>query len=242
MTTGGAPAARETDDAELPSGLAYPRWARAPAPWWRISEPVTAVTDLALSAFALALAWRLVALHSDAPSVTVSLIAATEAGIGIAALLGAAVHGLTRQLGERWWRRCWLATLGIAILTNFALAAGASIALVAGAGLLMLLAVAVLKGIRTARAVHHRPEFRFVVVDSVQTLLIVAVVAGPALVRGGAGAGAAPWWLGVVAVSVAAGLVQRAGLGRGRAFNHNDWYHVGQAVAAWLLYRGTTSL
>ena len=241
MTPAGARGAKSADDEAAP-GVAYPRWAHEPAPWWRISEPVTALTDLALGIFALVLAWRLVALRGGAPNVTVSLLSATEAGIGVAALLGAAVHGLTRQLGERWWRRCWLATLGVAILTNLALAAGASIALTSDAVPVVLLAVAVIKAIRTARSVHRRPEFRFVVTDSVQTLLILAGVSVLAFARGGVGAAAAPWWLGVVAVSVAAGLVQRAGLGRGRAFNHNDWYHVGQAVAAWLLYRGTTAL
>jgi hypothetical protein len=45
-----------------------------------------------------------------------------------------------------------------------------------------------------------------------------------------------------VAVSVAAALVQAAGLAPHRHFNHNDLYHVIQVAAMCLLYRGALRL
>ena len=41
-----------------------------------------------------------------------------------------------------------------------------------------------------------------------------------------------------VAVSVAAAAIQQSGWALHRYFNHNDLYHVVQAVGVWLLYRG----
>jgi hypothetical protein len=46
------------------------------------------------------------------------------------------------------------------------------------------------------------------------------------------------WMLAGVAVSVAAALVQASGFALHRHFNHNDLYHVIQAGAMLLFYRG----
>ena len=49
---------------------------------------------------------------------------------------------------------------------------------------------------------------------------------------------AARWMLAGVAVSVIAAVVQQSRWSLHRHFNHNDLYHVIQAVGVWLLYRG----
>jgi hypothetical protein len=41
-----------------------------------------------------------------------------------------------------------------------------------------------------------------------------------------------------VSVSVLAAVVQQSGWSLHQHFNHNDLYHVIQAVGVWLLYRG----
>jgi len=82
-------------------------------------------------------------------------------------------------------------------------------------------------------------DFRWIVLDSAVTLLVIAAIEGAAwIARGAAGAPDAPWILGGVALSVLGGLVQQARVAPHRHLNHNDLYHAAQAAAIYLFYRG----
>ena len=81
-----------------------------------------------------------------------------------------------------------------------------------------------------------RPEFRIVIADYGLTLLAWAAAA--VLVR-------RPWRYAVlsgIGLSAAAALVQQLHLSPGPRFNHNDLYHVIQAMALVVFYRGAMRL
>jgi hypothetical protein len=75
-------------------------------------------------------------------------------------------------------------------------------------------------------------NFLFVIADYGATLLLIGIA--QLVYR----APSTKWVLGGIAVSVIAALVQQSGFDLHRHFNHNDFYHVIQLVALWLLYRG----
>ena len=213
----------------------YPAWAREPAAWWRPSEPSNVVSNLVLAAGAVVLAVR---LGDAGGGAGVALVACALALIGVAAVLGAMVHGLTRQLGERRWRALWRLTLWVAALVNATLLAGIVIAELRGPAMTALVAVALVKLVVAARHAARDGDFRWVVLDSGLSLAVVAALAAVAWLERSATAPAAPWLLGAVVVSVAAGLVQRGARAPHRHLTCNDLYHLGQLVAVYLLYRG----
>lgn len=230
---GGAPGAH-------PAAAALPAYPvrDEPWPWWRVSEPVTTLTDVLLAALALALgAWLLAAAGSHAAAgLAVALAGAALVAVGLGAAAGGAVHGLVHQLGERGWRLLWRLTLLAAGLANSLLVAAVLVALLPAAWRPPLLALAALRFARFAVGAWRDYRFRRVVLDSAVALLVVAAAQLWAWIA--LHAPAAPWILGAVGLSVAGGALQQRGVGLHRHFNHNDLYHVVQGVALWLFYRG----
>lgn len=208
---------------------------------WAVSEPSTTLTDYLLAVVAAVLAARLLAAAGDAPAAV--LIALAFAAVGASALAGGTAHGFTRQLGERRWRALWRTMLACAAITSALLLAGIAVAMLDGAARIALLALAAAKAPLVLARSWRDGDFRWIVVDSSLTLLLIAIVAAVAWTsRGTAGAMAAPWLLAAVATSLAAGAVQRAALGVHRHLNHNDLYHLGQCAALFLFYRAVLVL
>lgn len=227
----------------MPAGLGpeFPAWARTPARWWEVSEPSTTVTDYLLAAVAATLAARLLAAAGPRPAAL--LLALAFAAVGASALAGGTAHGFTRQLGERRWRALWRAMLAGAALTSALLLAGVAVAMLDGALRLALLALAAAKVPLVLARSWRDGDFRWIVRDSGATLFAIGLLAAVAWTsRGTAGSPAAPWLLGSTVTSVAAGAVQRAGVGLHRHLNHNDLYHLGQCVALYLFYRAALVL
>ena len=205
------------------------------ARWWALSEPSTTLTDYLLAGVAAVLAARLLAAAGDVPAA--ALLALAFAAVGASALAGGTAHGFTRQLGERRWRLLWRAMLACATLTSALLLAGVAVALLDGAPRAALLALAAAKAPLVLARSWRDGDFRWIVLDSTATLGAIALVAAAAWTSP-----AAPWLLGSIAVSLAAGAVQRVGLGVHRHLNHNDLYHLGQGVALYLFYRAALRL
>ena len=80
-----------------------------------------------------------------------------------------------------------------------------------------------------------RPDFRYVVYDYAGTLLGLLVFAAWLARHRRPGAA---WIAAGVLVSLGGALVQRSGLGPSPSFNHNDLFHVIQAVGLYLYFRG----
>lgn len=203
-------------------------------PWWRVAEPVTTLTDVALAAWGILLAVRLLAQLP--PTLLTTTTAAALLVVGLGAAAGGVVHGLVHQLGERGWLLLWRATLLLAGLANGLLVAAVALALLPRSWAPAVLALLAARWALFARRAWRDYRFRHVVLDSAVALGAIALAQGWAWWA--RGAPSAPWILGAVAVSVAGGLLQQRGVGVHRHFNHNDLYHMVQGVALWLFYRG----
>jgi hypothetical protein len=206
-----------------------------------ISEPATLVTDYLLAIFTAVLGRRLgrvaraaewsgfiqTARLQDWWSVAFTATAAAGAA-------GGTVHGFQHAMGRSLTNVLWLVTLESLVVAAFAVVAAAIV--LAGWG-------------RTARfaatfaaAVAFGSYGLWVIENPVFLSAIVAYAASFAVLVGvrlymrpldGAGR----LLLAGVALSLVAAGIQQSGLSIHRYFNHNDLYHVVQAVAVWLLYR-----
>lgn len=205
-------------------------------PWWRIAEPTTTLTDVALALLTTGLGVVLLREGADRGSGAVLLWGGAFLATAASALLGAAVHGLAPWLAPARKRALWRATLVLVGVTNFLLAAAIVTAEVRGAGRILLLAAAAAKLLRYLHRLREHEDFRLAAIDSGVALLAVLVLEGyGALAGSGAGAG---WISAGVLVSLAGAVVQRSGRGLHRHLNHNDLFHLFQMVAAYLLFRG----
>lgn len=206
-----------------------------------ITEPATLVTDYLLAAFTAALAWRLFRARSldsrvGGPTSAWKLWwAVAFASTAAAGLAGGTVHGFQLLLAPGVLDLLWLLTLESLVVSSFAVARAA----IAGAGLseaagrrLSLAAALAYAGYGLWLA--GRPVFLAAIAAyGVALAVLVADQLRSKLRHRGARSLVAG-----VAVSVVAAAVQQSGWSLHRAFNHNDLYHVVQAVGVWLLYRG----
>ena len=204
--------------------------------WGGITEPMTVLTNVILAGVAFILGVRL-----SYGAAAASIASAGAIGFGLlstafAAALGAAAHGLDPRVDRVQRDRCWIAAL---YATGFVGAASvASVAYFATSGGVRtaILIVAALKLVIYLVSVARKPEFRVAAADYGGALAVLLAGAAYAYIRWRAPG--APWLIGGVLVSAAAGLVQGRRVMLHRQFNHNDLYHVIQIVALFLFYRG----
>ena len=180
-----------------------------------MNEPVTALTDYALAAVCAVLGCR---LGNHSRFWMLAFLA-----LGLAAVLGGTWHGFRQS--DALWKATTL-SVGVA---SFGMVVGSARATTAGRLQRLLVAFATAKLAAYAAWMTFHDEFIWVVLDTGIALLAVGLLH----VRPFNG-----WMLGGVTASVIAGLAQASGLALHAHFNHNDLYHVLQAGAMLLLYRG----
>jgi hypothetical protein len=193
---------------------------------------MTVLTDYGLAAVGLALA---VALRARAEGqASRRLWAACFLAIAAAALTGGTYHGFAPRLGQARAAALWLVTYGLIGLGNVLILTGAIVAAVRGSARPVLIAAVVLRFGVWFAFIFTRPDFRYVVYDYAGTLLgLLVFSAWLARQRRPAG-----WWtLAGVAVSLAGAVIQRSRF-QSAVFNHNDLFHVVQAVGLYLYFRG----
>jgi hypothetical protein len=187
-----------------------------------IAEPMTVATDYLLAAVTAWLAWKL-----GRSSRAQQLWTLAFAALALGALLGGTWHGFLKA------NLLWKATLISIGFASFAMVAGSAFSALRGGWRVLVLALAGAKLLAYAGWMLRHDGFVYVVLDT--GLALVAVLAMHLWRRDG-------WMLAGVALSVAAALAQASGLALHRHFNHNDLYHVIQAAAMFLLYRGARRL
>ena len=180
-----------------------------------MSEPVTALTDYALASICIVLGLKLIRISR--------WWATAFAALGAAALLGGTWHGFVHSV------LIWNATTQSGGVASFAMVVGSAVFSTKGALLRLLAGLACVKLVAFAAWMLYHDDFIWVVADTGLALAIVALLH---LLRWN------PWMLAGVAASVLAGLAQASGFALHEHFNHNDLYHVVQAPAMFLLYRG----
>jgi hypothetical protein len=188
-----------------------------------ITEPATLATDYLLAAFTAALAWRLRASGLWPQRCW----AVAFAAIAVAGVAGGTVHGFRLVMGPTLTSGLWVLTLEALLVAGLAIIAATYRPLLTAAALAYA-------GYAIWVAIHPKFVFAIVGYGAALPVLVTAHLRAWMASR----SPASMWILGGVAVSVVAAVVQQSGWGPHPHFNHNDLYHVIQAVAIWFLYRG----
>jgi hypothetical protein len=201
-----------------------------------ITEPATLITDYLLGAFTAVLAWRLFAAARLHRSRATWWWAVAFTATAIAGVAGGTVHGFRAMLPATLTAVLWVLTLECLLIAAFAvmrgtlLAAGLPPSSVRGASLLIGAAYAAY-----GAWLMRNPQFVFAIAAYGIALGVLAAVA---MYRWDANPAAARWMLAGIGASAVAAAIQQSGLALHPHFNHNDLYHVVQAVGVWCLYRG----
>ena len=206
-----------------------------------ISEPATLVTDYLLALFTGALGYRLRLAARDAEWSAFIETARQQQwwsvafmATAVAGAAGGTVHGFQHAMARSLTNLLWLVTLESLVVAAFAVVS-AAIVLVGWGGTVRFaatFAAAVAFGSYGLWVIKN-PVFLSAIAaygTAFAVLLGVRLYMRP-LDRGGR------LLIGGVALSLVAAGVQQSGWSIHRNFNHNDLYHVIQAVAVWLLYR-----
>ena len=205
-----------------------------------ISEPATLVTDYLLAIFTAVLAFRLLrtannAGRDDQTAGERRWWSAAFALTAIAGATGGTVHGFQHVLAPAVADGLWLVSLESLVAAAFAVVGGAIAFTRPGPSIRSRATFAA--GLAFAAYglwLASNPVFLGAIVayGVALAILVAARLRERPLHLSGR------LVLGGVAVSVAAAVIQQSGWSIHRYFNHNDLYHVVQAVGVWLLYRG----
>jgi hypothetical protein len=199
-------------------------------------EVVTMATDYLLAATGFAAAmW----LWKTAAGVPGRWWAVAFLATGVAAVLGGTSHGYAPVLAKQTHGLVWRLTYVTAGIANFCILYGSALAAVPPRFLRAAGLVLFIRLLAVAAALIVLAEFRYVLYDYAITL---AGLLGLAAVLGARRQPGAVWVVAGVGASVIGAVVQLARIGQGRVFNHNDWFHVVQAIGIALYARGGREL
>jgi hypothetical protein len=201
-----------------------------------IHEPATVATDYLLSGFTAVLAWRV--MHaSRMKSEWHTRWGLAFTATAIASLAGGTVHGFPHILGPPGTHALWLVTMTALIVASMGIVL-ASVLRWPVSGVSRRAATVSIAASYTLYAVWllMHPAFVFAI-GAYGAALIVLLGGELAFHRREPTVRPFSWGVGVSALAAA---VQQSGWIPHRYFNYNDVYHVLQAVAIWMLYRGAT--
>jgi uncharacterized protein DUF6962 len=157
------------------------------------------------------------------------------AATGVAAVLGGTSHGYAPVLGKETHGLVWRLTYASAGVANFCMGYGIALAALPERARRPALALLLVRLVAVVAALVALAEFRYVLYDYAITLALLLALAAWRSARGRPGA---VWVTAGVVVSAMGAAVQLARVGQGRAFNHNDLFHVLQAIGLGLYARG----
>jgi hypothetical protein len=204
--------------------------------WWSaLSELVTLVTHYALAALTGYFTWRLAASARKRPDLSLRLWAAAFAAVALCALCGGTHQGFAGRLDPTLAQSLWRATLCLAGAASLLFLSVVVHVYTTGRLRAALLALAAAKFVVLVLWIADHDDLRYVVYDTVATLLpVLALSAWGAWSRGG---GPAPWVLAGILVSLVAALMQQGRVALHPQFDHNNLFHVIQMVAMYFLFR-----
>jgi Family of unknown function (DUF6962) len=203
-----------------------------------LAEPTTLATDYLLGAVGAVLGLRLLGQARRVGERSRALWALAFLAGAVAAFVGGTYHGLVGTLPPPVARALWGLTLLAVGAGSFLILTGTLYATLSGALRRVLLALSAAKLAGFCWVVALRPEFRWAVYDYAAAM---ALVLGLELGTGGPRRRRLLILAGVL-VCFGAAALQQARIGLGPGFNHNDLFHVIQAAALYVLYRGAELL
>ena len=207
-----------------------------------ITEPATLATDYLLALFTAWLGRRLLLASRIAEWNGLIGVAGAQhwwsvafVATAVAGAAGGTVHGFQQMMARPVTNLLWIATLESLIVAAFAVVSAAIIMIGwrRTATFASTFAAAVAFGSYGLWVVKH-PVFVAAIAAygvALAVLLAIRLVRVRPLDRGGR------FLIAGIVVSVIAAAVQQSGWSLHPRFNHNDLYHVVQAVGVWLLYR-----
>ena len=199
-------------------------------------EVVTMVTDYLLAATAFGAAmW----LWKSAAGVPGRWWAVAFVATGVAAVLGGTSHGYAPVIDKQTHGLVWRLTYVTVGIANFCILYGAALAAVPRRFFRAAVAVLLARMLAVAAALIVVAQFRFVLYDYAITLVGLLALAAA---RGAERQPGARWIVAGVAASTIGAVIQLARVGQGRVFNHNDLFHVVQAIGIALYARGGREL
>ena len=199
-------------------------------------EVVTMVTDYLLAATAFGAAmW----LWKSAAGVPGRWWAVAFLATGVAAVLGGTSHGYAPVIDKQTHGLVWRLTYVTVGIANFCILYGAVLAAVPRRFFRAAVAVLLARMLAVAAALIVVAQFRFVLYDYAITLVGLLALAAALGAQRQPGA---RWIVAGVAASTIGAVVQLARIGQGRVFNHNDLFHVVQAIGIALYARGGREL
>jgi hypothetical protein len=208
--------------------------------WGGITEPMTVLTNVLLAGLAFVLGVRLAYGAAAVGTASSGALAFSFLATFVAALLGAASHGIDPRVDPEQRARCWRGSLYASGFISAACIASVAFFAARGTTRAAILVFAGVKLIAFLFRLARRPEFRVAAADYGGGLAVLLAGIVYAWVRWRVDA--AGWIVAGVLVSLVAGLLQARRVGWHRHFNHNDLFHVIQMIAVYLLYRGGTLL
>ena len=194
-----------------------------------IHEPATLLTDYLLALLAGWLAWRLPQQGRTGPAAAQWLSRALGL-TALSALVGGSYHGFAPNISPTLAGLWWIATLLLINLLSATLALSLMHELVSAGRPRPWPGVILFKFTAFAGAAIAHPHFVVAIIDYGLTLLAWAAAA--VVLR-------RSWssrMLAGIGLSVVAALIQQLGWAPSRHFNHNDLYHVVQALALICFY------
>ncbi len=207
-----------------------PHWLQRLSPA-RLYEPTTALTDYLLGAQTLRYA---VLLRPGANSRTAQLWVVALGAAGLAAIAGGVHHSVHPGPGDAVRRESWR-VVGITTgLAAAAMLAATVYATIAPRRRPWWLAATLTKSVVFGALNQTHNDFRLIIYDYASSMLLVlALLATARPPRPGRRAVIAG-----ILISFLAAAVQMSGITLHRHFNHNDLYHLIQAIAFHQLYTG----
>jgi hypothetical protein len=199
-------------------------------------EVVTMATDYLLAATGFAAAMWLWKTAAGAPG---GWWAVAFVATGVAAVLGGTSHGYAPVLDKQTHGLVWRLTYVTVGIANFCILYGASLTVVPRRARPAVLAVLLVRLLVVAGALIVLAQFRYVLYDYAITLAGLLGLAAALAAQRLPGSG---WVVAGVAASTLGALVQLGRIGQGLAFNHNDLFHVVQAIGIALYARGGRDL
>ena len=204
-----------------------------------ITEPTTLLTDYGLGALCLIWGWKLLRVE-DRRRLSPALWARAFFATGLAALLGGTVHGFTLIFPEPLIMAMWKGSLYLTGIAGFFMLAAVVLASLPRAISRWGLAICVLKlGVYLVWMFNHQ-DFRFVVYDYGSALILILGFQLAALYQ--RRSVAAGWIAGGIVLCFVGAGIQQGGISLHIHFNHNDFFHVVQMGAFYLLFRGASAV
>jgi hypothetical protein len=196
---------------------------------------MTLITHYALAALTAYFAWRLGAAARHRPDLAPRLWAAAFAAVSLCAFAGGTHEGFAVRLDATVAQSLWRATLCLAGAASLLFLCSIVHAYTAGRLRVALLTLAAAKFALLAVWIADHDDLRYVVYDTVATMLPVLALSA----WGGWSkrVAAAPWVLAGILVSLVAALVQQGRVTLHPQFDHSNLFRAIQMIAMYFLFR-----